>query len=235
VSRSYHQFCPVAKAMELLDERWTMLIVRELVCGSQRFNDLRRGLPRISPTLLSTRLHQLVRAGVVARQDTGIDVRYRLTEAGEELRPVVEALGRWGIRWIGELGDVDLDPKLLLWDMHRNVDHAAVPAGHSVVQFIFTDVPAGTRYWWLVITPTDADVCDADPGLPVAVTVTGSLRWLTEVWRGDATWSQALRGGLELRGPQALCRALPRWFTLSDFAPVPRPGESRSDAGRGGR
>jgi len=123
---SYHQFCPVAKAMELLDERWTLLVVRELVTGSEHFNELRRGLPRMSPTLLSKRLQQLTRAGVVERTDDG---RYVLTAAGEELRPVVEALGGWGVRWIGELGDADLDPQLLLWDMHRNVDHTAVPKG----------------------------------------------------------------------------------------------------------
>ena len=126
---SYHQFCPVAKAMELLDERWTLLIVRELVAGSERFNELRRGVPRMSPTLLSKRLNQLVRAGVVDRRGDGNDVRYVLTPAGRELQPVVEALGVWGIRWIGEIGDEDLDPKLLLWDMHRNIDYAAVPAG----------------------------------------------------------------------------------------------------------
>ena len=113
--------------MELLDERWTLLIIRELVSGSEHFNELRRGVPRMSPTLLSKRLGQLVRAGVVARLDDGKDVRYVLTQAGCELRPVVEALGVWGIRWIGELGDEDLDPKLLLWDMHRNIDHDAVP------------------------------------------------------------------------------------------------------------
>ena len=129
---SYHQFCPVAKAMELLDERWTLLIVRELVAGSERFNELRRGVPRMSPTLLSKRLGQLVRAGVVDRRDDGNDVRYVLTPAGRELQPVVEALGVWGIRWIGEIGDEDLDPKLLLWDMHRNIDYAAVPpADHA--------------------------------------------------------------------------------------------------------
>jgi DNA-binding HxlR family transcriptional regulator len=120
---SYHQFCPVAKAMELLDERWTLLVIRELVMGSRRFNDLRRGLPRMSPTLLSTRLQQLVRAGVVVRRPDGSQVEYVLTQAGHELRPVVEALGAWGTRWIGHLGDEDLDPKLLLWDMHRSVDH----------------------------------------------------------------------------------------------------------------
>src|SRR3954469_25348901 len=120
---SYGQFCPVAKAMELLDERWTLLVVRELVVGSRTFSDLRRGVPRMSPTLLSKRLQQLVRAGVVGRDGDG---RYELTRAGQELRPVVEAIGTWGTRWIGELGDADLDPKLLLWDMHRNVDHGAV-------------------------------------------------------------------------------------------------------------
>jgi len=221
---SYRQFCPVAKAMELLDERWTLLIVRELVTGSQHFNELRRGVPRMSPTLLSKRLGQLVRAGVVDRHDDGGDVRYVLTPAGRELRPVVEALGIWGIRWIGELGDEDLDPKLLLWDMHRNIDHGAVPAGRTVVQFRFPDVPASTRDWWLVITPDDADVCDADPGYQVAVTVTASLRRMVEVWRGDLGWPEALRSrAVTLQGPESLRRALPRWFTLSAFAPVSRP------------
>jgi DNA-binding HxlR family transcriptional regulator len=221
---SYHQFCPVAKAMELLDERWTMLLVRELVSGSQHFNDLRRGLPRMSPTLLSKRLHQLARAGVVDRRADGNEVAYVLTEAGHELRPVVEALGAWGTRWIGELGEEDLDPKLLLWDMHRNIDHAAVPDGRTVVQFRFPDVPATTRYWWLVITSDEADVCDADPGYPVALTITSSLRRLVEVWRGDLGWYDALRsGGVEVSGPEALRRAAPQWFTLSPFASVPRP------------
>jgi DNA-binding HxlR family transcriptional regulator len=221
---SYHQFCPVAKAMELLDERWTLLVVRELVSGSQRFNDLRRGLPRMSPTLLSRRLQQLVRAGVVERQVEGNDVRYILTQAGQELRPVVEALGAWGIRWIGELGEEDLDPKLLLWDMHRNIDQGAMPDGRTVIQFRFPDAPADTRDWWLVVTREEADVCDVDPGYEVAVTVTARLRSMVEVWRGDLSWSNALRAGaLEVRGPEVLRRAVPRWFTLSGFASVPRP------------
>src|SRR5438477_6937828 len=137
---SYHQFCPVAKAMELLDERWTLLVVRELVAGSRHFNDLRRGLPRMSPTLLSKRLQQLVSAGVVDRRPDGKEVQYLLTDAGRELAPIVEALGAWGVRWIGELGDEDLDPKLLLWDMHRYVDHTAVPPVRTVIQFSFRDV-----------------------------------------------------------------------------------------------
>lgn len=219
----YHQFCPVAKAMEVLDERWMLLVIRELVSGSQHFNELRRGLPRISPTLLSKRLHQLVRAGILERHADGNDVRYVLTPAGKELQPVVEALGTWGVRWIGQLGDEDLDPKLLLWDMHRNIDHSAVPHGRSVVRFRFPDAPARARDWWMVITAEEADVCDVDPGHPVAVTVTATLRPMIEVWRGDLEWSDALgSGAIEVSGPEALRRSLPRWFTLSVFASVPR-------------
>ncbi|WP_213450671.1 winged helix-turn-helix transcriptional regulator [Rhizomonospora bruguierae] len=226
---SYYQFCPVAKAMELLDERWTMLLVRELVVGSQRFNDLRRGLPRMSPTLLSRRLHQLVRAGIVQRRVEGNEVRYVLTRAGDELRPVVEALSVWGVRWIGELGDQDLDPSLLLWDMHRNVDRAVVPDGRTVVQFRFPDAPAGTRNWWLVISGDGVDVCDADPGFDVTVTITGALRSMVRIWNGDLAWSDALRGDvIEVLGPSALRRAVPRWFTLPAYAAVPRPGGQRS-------
>jgi len=174
--------------MELLDERWTLLVVRELVTGSEHFNDLRRGVPRMSPTLLSKRLHQT-----------------------------------WGIRWIGTLGDADLDPHLLLWDMHRNIDHSTVPSGRTVVRFR-PDSASGTRDWWLVITPDDADVCDADPGYEIAVTLTGSLRRMVEIWRGDTPWSAALRSGdVHLDGPASLRRALPGWFSLSSFAAVPRP------------
>jgi DNA-binding HxlR family transcriptional regulator len=221
---TYQQFCPVAKAMELLDERWTLLVVRELMSGSERFNELRRGLPRMSPTLLSRRLHQLVRTGVVERHTDGNDVRYVLTRAGHELRTVVEALGAWGIRWVGELGDQDLDPSLLLWDMHRNVDLTAVPAGRTVVRFRFPDVTSGSRDWWLVINHDDVDVCDFDPGHEVTVTVTTDLRSLVRIWRGDLSWSRALQADmLDVQGPETLRRAFPRWFTLSEFAAVPRP------------
>ena len=228
---SYHQFCPVAKAMELLDERWTLLVVRELASGSQRFNELRRGLPRMSPTLLSKRLDQLVRAGLVDRVGDGRDHRYVLTAAGQELRPIVEALGAWGIRWIGELGDADLDPKLLLWDMRRSVRHDQLPPGRTVVEFWFRDAAAGSRTWWLVLTSEDADVCDADPGYPVSVRVTARLRPMVSVWRGDLTWTAATRTGeITIDGPKPLRRALPSWFTLSAFAPVPRPGQPAGSA-----
>lgn len=221
---SYSQFCPVAKAMELLDERWTLLVVRELVIGSEHFNELRRGLPRMSPTLLSRRLQQLVRAGVITREETDGEVRYRLTAAGEELRPVVEALGTWGTRWIPDLADPDLDPKLLLWDMHRNIDHDRAPARRTVVAFEFDDVEREMARWWLVISSGDVDVCDDDPGdEPVAVVQT-SLRALTEVWRGDRTWASALGDeSMRVLASREVARALPSWFLLSTFASVPRP------------
>ncbi|MGI5163228.1 winged helix-turn-helix transcriptional regulator [Spirillospora sp. CA-253888] len=221
---SYYQFCPVAKAMELLDERWTLLIVRELLSGSRHFNEVRRGVPRMSPTLLSKRLQQLVRAGVVERREVGNEVHYELTGPGRELRPVVEALAVWGTRWVGEIGDRDLDPRLLMWDMRRRIDHGAVPPSRTVVWFRFPEVPAGSRDWWLVIHRDEADVCDFDPGHEVAVTVTAVLRSLVGVWRGDLTWAAALRSGdLSLQGPEALRRSLPEWFLLMETAAVPRP------------
>ena len=224
MSSHYGQFCPVAKAMELLDERWTLLVVRELMMGSRHFNALRRGVPRMSPALLSKRLQTLVRAGVVERWDDGNRVTYQLTEAGKELEPIVEALGRWGTRWIPELGDEDLDPHLLLWDMHRNVDLEAVPDGRTVIRFAFDDVPGAAGRWWLVITGEGVDVCDHDPGFPERVGVEGSLRTMVRIWRGDLDWAAALRSGtLRLTGSAQAQRALPRWLKLSPLAGTPRP------------
>jgi DNA-binding HxlR family transcriptional regulator len=205
--------------MELLGDRWTMLVVRELLAGSERFNDLRRGVPRMSPSLLSGRLNQLTRAGVVERVGDGRAVRYVLTDAGRELGPIVHAYAAWGSRWIGRLGERDLDPKLLLWDMHRNVNHAAVPGPRAVVHFRFTDLPVRTSQWWLVITADDADVCDVDPGYPVSVEVVAGLRDMVNIWRGELGWSAALRSGaVALQGAASVRRSFPGWFTLSPFA-----------------
>lgn len=152
---------------------------------------------------------------------------YVLTPAGEELRPVVEALGAWGVRWVGELGDEDLDPKLLLWDMHRNMDLAAVPDGRTVIAFRFPDVPVALRDWWLVVTAGEADVCDADPGYDVTVSITTSLRSMVQVWRGDRAWADAVRAGdLEVQGPQPLRRAVPSWFALSSSPGYRGPADS---------
>jgi DNA-binding HxlR family transcriptional regulator len=189
--------------MELLDERWTMLVIRELLLGSRHFNDIRRGVPKMSPSLLSKRLRDLTRAGIVERRDEGREVAYGLTAAGMELAPVVDKLGAWGMRWIGKVGEEDLDPKLLMWDLHRHVDPALVPPGRTVVSFRFNDVPAKIRDWWLVMTAEEVDVCDFDPGYDVAVSVTGSLRRMVEIWRGDLGWPAAIRSGIiHLDGPE---------------------------------
>lgn len=220
----YGQFCPVAKAMELLDERWTMLVLRELLQGSRSFNTLRRGLPRMSPALLSTRLQSLTRAGLLERHQDGSRVTYTLTPAGRELGPVVEAIGRWGIRWIPDLGDEDLDPHLLMWDIHRNVDLDEVPPGRTILRFTFRDVPGAGRDWWLVIKSDGVDLCDFDPSGAVAATVDSDLRTLSRLWGGDHTWPHVLRTGqLRLEGPSQVRRAVPRWLKLSSFASVLRP------------
>jgi DNA-binding HxlR family transcriptional regulator len=224
----YGQFCPVAKAMEVLDERWTMLIVRELLAGSTHFNELRRGVPKMSPALLSKRLRSLTRVGVIERDERENRVTYRLTERGLELGEVVEALGAWGIRWIGELGDADLDPHLLLWDMRRRMNVAALPRGRTVVSIEFDDVPSPVARWWLV-ADEEVEICDSDPGFPVTVTVRSTLRMLTSLWRGDESWGQALRAGsVAVLGPTQVRRQLPTWLGASAFAPEPRPVGARS-------
>ncbi len=219
---SYGQFCPVAKAMELLDERWTLLVVRELLAGSTHFNDLRRGNPKMSPALLSKRLRTLERAGVVHRSVGAGRSSYTLTRAGEELRSVVEGLGAWGIRWIGELGEQDLDPHLLMWDIRRTMPVDVWPRGRTVVAIEFDDVSPRTSHWWLCVTGDDVDVCDVDPGFEPDVTLRTGLRTLTEIWRGDRTWSHASRAELiAVSGPGA--RDLPGWLGQMQLAAIERP------------
>ena len=166
---SYGQYCPVAKAMELLDhERWTLLVVRELLLGSQHFNDLRRGVPKMSPALLSKRLQALTRAGIVSRSDVDGRTCYTLTQCGRELHDVVQVLADWGVRWMGELGDGDLDPHLLMWDMRRTVPIHAWPRTRTVVAFRLSGVAAKASSWWLMVADGQADICNFDPGYDVA-------------------------------------------------------------------
>lgn len=216
----YGQFCPVSKAAALLDQRWTLLVIRELLMGSHQFNEIRRGVPRMSPTLLSRRLRELDRAGVIRRSPDG---RYTLTVAGEELRPVVMALGTWGTRWL-ELTDDDLDPKLLVWDIRRSVDLASLPVGRTVLHLRFNDADPAERHWWIVLSRDGVDACDYDPGYEVVGTLETDLRTATEVWRGDQSWESAQRSGrLTLVGPRSVRQSVPTWFGQSAFAAVARP------------
>jgi DNA-binding HxlR family transcriptional regulator len=221
---SYGQFCPMAKAMEVLDERWTLLVVRELLLGSVHFNELRRGVPKMSPALLSKRLRTLERAGVITREGSGQRTSYHLTRSGRELEPVVRALQTWGTRWVGGLGQEDLDPHLLFWDVQRTLPLQEWPRRRTVVEFRLTDVEPKVSRWWLVVTHTGADVCDFDPGYGVDALIQARLRVLTEVWRGDRSWASVLDSGVvDLLGPTEMRRALPRWIGQSIAAHVPRP------------
>lgn len=221
---TYGQFCPVAKAMELLDERWTLLVVRELLQGSAHFNDLRRGVPKMSPALLSKRLKSLAKAGLVERTEIDGRSTYSLTECGRELSGVVDALGAWGVRWMGNLGDEDLDPHLLMWDMQRNIPIDTWPRARTTVAFHLDGVAPKASRWWLVVAEGHADICDFDPGYDIAVTVATDLRTLTQIWRGDVSWSRALLdGSASVSGSSDARKSVPRWIGQAKVAAIPRP------------
>jgi DNA-binding HxlR family transcriptional regulator len=220
---SYGQFCPVAMAAEIVCTRWTALVLRELLCGSRRFNDLRRGVPRISPTLLSKRLKELEDAKIILHLKDGRSgtSEYVLTEAGEDLRPIIMAMGNWGQRWIdSNLSLRNLDPTLLMWDMRRNINPEPLPKRRITVRFTFPEVAANQRDWWLVVEPTgENDLCQVDPGHEVDLFVTATLRALTSVWMGHSSLAQARETGeIEILGDAGLARSMQAWLGLSVFA-----------------
>ena len=223
--KGYGQFCPVAKATEIVGERWTPLVLRELFCGSRHFNALRRGVPLMSPSLLSQRLKSLERAGIVTRGRDGTKTIYALTEAGRELWPLIETLGMWGQRWArSQLEDGDLDAGLLMWDIRRNIDPSHLPPRRTVVQFTFLDVPGADGTYWLVGDPGEVELCIKDPGYEVDLYVVSDLATLTQVWLGDLGLAEALAAArIELDGERALRESFRHWFALSPFAAVARP------------
>jgi DNA-binding HxlR family transcriptional regulator len=211
-------------AAEILCKRWTVLLLREMICGSTRFNDLRRGVPRMSPALLSQRLKELEAAGVITRErakgEAGI-FDYRLTKAGGELGPVIMALGNWGHRWIEtELSLEQLDASLLMWDMRRNLNLAPLPARRSVIAFRYTDQPRARRDWWILAEPkSGADLCAVDPGFEVDLYVATDLRTMTAIWMGlDSVAAAKAAGRMALTGDRKLAAGMQAWLGLSHFA-----------------
>jgi DNA-binding HxlR family transcriptional regulator len=223
---SYGQFCPVAMASEVLCSRWTMLVLREMICGSTRFNDLRRGVPRMSPTLLSKRLKELIEGGVITERRTGQGnaVDYVLTDAGRDLRDVVMAVGTWGQRWVQTSVTLkNLDPSLLMWDMRRQIATAALPDRRCVVQFVYPELGAGRKSWWLLMAKGEVDLCTVDPGHDVDLYVHGSLRSMTSVWMGISTLDEEIEAGaIRVTGDESLGRSMRDWLGLSPFAKEPK-------------
>ena len=231
--KSYGQFCPVAQAAEIVAERWTLLILRELVMGTRRFNDLRTGVPLMSPSLLSQRLRELEDAGVLERTPSskGAGFEYSLTPAGQDLRPVIEMLGLWGHRWVKrELRRDELDPALLMWDIRRCVDPSALAQDRrTVVQFDLTGVPHNKSRWWLVFDRGEVDLCLKNPGHEVDLHVASHIRALVDVWMGKLELRHAVRSdAVRLEGARATVRGFKDWFRLSMFARMARdPSERR--------
>ena len=218
----YGQFCPVAKAAEILGERWMLLVVRELVCGSRRYGELQRGLGRISPGVLSQRLKTLVDAGVIRRVSDAAPACYELTEAGRELEPVIMAVGTWGQRWSrSRLTRGELDVELLVLELARNLDTEALGLDPAVLALCFTDLHGEARRWWLRVERAHVDICRSHPGRPHDVQLTGTLRALTEVWRGDLSPFEAIRAGsLVVDDPARVVKRIERWLGVSRLAHV---------------
>ena len=227
---AYGQFCPVAQALELVGERWTLLVIRELLCGNYRFGELMQGVPLMSKSLLSQRLKMLESAGLVERKsrEAGAGYEYHLTPAGRELEPVVFGLGIWGRRWVRrELSAEELDPVLLMWDLRRRVDTERLPQKPTVVMFWFRDLPAKRSRYWLRAERPELDVCLTNPGLEVELSIETTLRTMVEVWRGDRPFQEAVKAGaIELKGTPRLARAVPAWLLFSRFASVELPSSS---------
>ena len=222
----YGQFCPVAVASEIFAERWTPVILRELVLGSRRFNDIQRGVPRISRALLVKRLRELAAHGVIVSAGG----EYRLTEAGQELGEVVVHLGTWGARWTAPVRRDRLDAKLLMWDMRRRIALERLPEKRVVARFDFRGVPAGhkaPKTYWLVMARREVDLCVLEPGFEVDVYVDADLAALSRVWLGEIPIRQAMReGGINLHGERQAVRDFPSWLLLSTLAAVPRPADA---------
>lgn len=219
----YSQFCPLSKAAEVLGEKWTLLIVRELVLGATRFNQIQRGIPRISPTVLTARLAELAQRGVILRrrmpEQKGYE--YRLTESGRELYPLLLNMSEWGMRWARRgIVDEELDVEYLMADIQRRIDTSKLPDGRTILKFTYTDLDDFAE-WWVKIDEGKIELCLDDPGYEVDVFFTTDLMTMTEVWMGDLALKKAQADRrLKIVGLSALLRNLGSWFPLHVHAGI---------------
>jgi DNA-binding HxlR family transcriptional regulator len=225
----YGQFCPVANAAEVFAGRWTPIILRELLAGNSRFNEIHRCIPLISRALLVRRLRELEEAGVVASTPAarGKGREYRLTEAGKEFKPALDALATWGQRWAARFRPENLDAGLLMWNMRKRIATDRLPAKRVVVYFSYAGLPQsyrGPRKFWMLLERSGVDVCLDDPGHEVDLYIDADIGAMARVWLGDAQWSEAVRERkVRMTGMPALAKQFPSWLLLSPFAGVPRP------------
>lgn len=223
----YGQFCPVAKATDIIGERWTVLILRELLLGTTRYIDFQRGLSRISPTLLSKRLKALEEKGLIVRKRSPGQKshEYFLTACGRELEPMIEHLAVWGMRWArGQMTDSELDVEFLMWDLQRRLQTDRLPDGETVLCFTFDELKQ-FKTWWLVACGEEVDLCTENPGKDIDLYINTRVRDLVEVWSGDLDLKKALREKLiRTHGNTHLARTMPDWLGICLYADV-RPVE----------
>jgi len=235
MANSYGQWCPVAKATEILGEKWTLLIVRELLMGSTRFSELQRGLGAISPTLLSKRLAMLDEFGLVYRRrvqgQKGFE--YVATDVCRQLEPVILALGSWGLNWARDyMSDADYDVELLMLYLERSILPDKLPGSKAVIRFLFRDFPEQPK-WWITVDGDAVDVCNTDPGLDVDVYISTTVKAMTEAWLGRSSYRQAKAdGNFEIIGPPALTRNIRSWLGDCVFSGLPGPAEILLSADR---
>ncbi len=221
----YGQYCPVAQALELIGDRWTLLIIRDMLTGTQHFNDLQRGLPGISRAMLAKRLHQLQEAGVIEKQicDSGRQTtEYHLTQSGQELYDVINALSIWGANWaFGDPTPEQLDPLLLMWWIHKRVRMESLPPDRVIIQFEFYGAKSET--YWLILSQKDVTLCLTDPGYEINLLVHADLSTFFQVWLGRMDYHEAIDTmAIEIDGLPRLTRAFPDWFAWSPAAPAIR-------------
>ena len=232
MKRGYGQYCPLALAAELLCERWTLLVISRIIDGCTQFNAIHRGLPRISPAMLTRRLAEIERAGLITRPPVprGVPRTYHLTEAGKALEPLIMQMAVWGQHWARDMCVDDLDPGFLAWSMSVRIATDKLPPGRVVTQFEFTGAPFDCRHFWLVTENGQVDMCIKDPGHEVDLLVRSDLKRFVEAWRGFRDLRDEIRAGrIVVVGPRALVRQFPDWLLLSQLAPYERklPGKER--------
>jgi DNA-binding HxlR family transcriptional regulator len=219
VVASYRDFCPVAQALELVGDRWSLLVVRELLCGSRRFGVILRGIPRLPRSMLARRLGQLEAAKLVSHQRGRAGAEYFLTDAGAALEEVLAALGSWARRHAHRrLRQDQIDPGLLMWNVQRDIDRNNVPGGLLVVRMEFTRPRCPIERYWLKIQDGVGELCLTNPGLEETLVVRTSARAFAEVWLGHRDFRQAIaEGSIRVDGPRRLVAGFPSWFLLNTF------------------